>query len=325
MSPDEEVCPLCQEANWQIIGEGDWHRDSMAADLPEYVKQRLDVLFNVWYPKSDSVRLTYAVCRCCGFVTYLPRPTNEDLDAKYRHLSQTVKASHGAEVSTAGSDREKERSRLVYRHVSAHAADGFKSVLDFGGGDGRLMHAFLAEGCDCTLVDYAEPALEGVRKAGNTLDELKNEETFDAIVCSHVMEHLADPLQMTRHLKDYSRPGGVVYIEVPMEIWKRPPIHSEPVTHVNFFTRSTVRFMMESAGLTVLWCVLGSHHHPLGHRTAVVRAVGRRDEAQIKARPSGCGETEMLLHPGLREYVQYARVVPETMWRRMKGRIGLSH
>ena len=106
--------------------------------------------------------------------------------------------------------------------------------LDFGGGDGKLLAPFVDAGHDCYLVDYNTEPLPGVKKLADTLDGV--DDTFDAIICSHVLEHVADPLGTLRDLRARLRPGGRIYAEVPSEVWRGIPIERDPVTHVNFFT-----------------------------------------------------------------------------------------
>ena len=60
-------------------------------------------------------------------------------------------------------------------------------VLDYGGGDGRLMQAFQNAGKECYLVDYNQSCIPGVTKLADKIQEV--EQTFDLIICSHVLEH----------------------------------------------------------------------------------------------------------------------------------------
>lgn len=46
------------------------------------------------------------------------------------------------------------------------------------------------------------------------LDEVPDE-TYDAVICSHVLEHLSDPYGVARRLVRKVKPGGVLYVETP--------------------------------------------------------------------------------------------------------------
>ena len=49
-----------------------------------------------------------------------------------------------------------------------------------------------------------------------------------------------------------------------MEIWRKPPLQPEPVTHINFFVPGSVRHCMHRAGLVVDYSRLSAYLHPLG-------------------------------------------------------------
>lgn len=137
-----------------------------------------------------------------------------------------------------------------------------------GGGDGRLMQQFLAADCSCDLVDYAAQTVSGVQKRGGTMADLPASERFNWITCSHMLEHVADPLQIVQTLSCHLAEDSVLYIEVPMEIWGRAPLQEEPVTHVNFFTPASLRHLQQRAGLAVPVVRLGSYLHPSGGEPA---------------------------------------------------------
>lgn len=56
-------------------------------------------------------------------------------------------------------------------------------------------------------VDLEEP---------NGLDAVENA-TYDAVICSHLLEHLADPYAVVEKLARKLKPGGLMYIEVPAQ------------------------------------------------------------------------------------------------------------
>ena len=85
------------------------------------------------------------------------------------------------------------------------------------------------------LVDYNQNCISGVTKLADTIEDLSQSKKFDLIICNHVIEHVAQPLQVLKKLVSYLDDHGHIFIEVPMEVWKHPPLAREPVTHINFF------------------------------------------------------------------------------------------
>lgn len=313
MHPNPD-CPICGSPKHTEIGNATFVRGGQARN--PYVALRLCVLFDLWCPGEDSVTISYRACETCGFVFYTPRPDEADLSAKYAYFSQHRIGAHhapdeadSAPAATAGliaadAETERERARRLYEDVrSLVSVKRTLRVLDFGGGDGRLMRDFLRNGHECYLLDYWAPGIPGVVKLGNTLSDLPDSERFDVIVCSHVIEHVADPCALLKALARRLSPAGVIFVEVPMEIWGRAPIHHEPVTHVNFFTPASMSRLLLESGLNQSQCRLSAYLTPLGQELLAVKAGAQSGNASARTTPpsSGLKQTRAFLHPGLIE------------------------
>jgi SAM-dependent methyltransferase len=294
-------CPICSRDDWTVVQTtvyrpGD--RSAPGGPLTEYELVRRRILFEVWCPGVAEVTLQARACGGCGFVAYSPRPTEDDLDAHYRYLQEVERNIGGSHGSARARELDRRRARRTARAILRHRGDGRLRVLDHGGGDGKLLEPFLARGDDCALVDYNVTPLAGVRKVGDTLDDVSAAERYDAIVCSHVLEHVAQPRELLTALADRLTPGGVVFAEVPLEVWKRVPIHRDPVTHVNFFTPASFRALFERSGLRALELrrERGSYG---GSRKDVLVAVGTPDPAVAPGAADGPAQTARLLDPTL--------------------------
>ncbi|MBX3437091.1 MAG: class I SAM-dependent methyltransferase [Planctomycetaceae bacterium] len=281
------------------------------------------VLFEVWHPERESIAFESLLCRRCGFVIYAPRPTADDLDRKYRFLTSSARDGREKPQSV---EREAERAARLEAKLAAFVRGSGKRILDYGGGDGRLIAPFSQQGGKCFVVDYVTATVEGVTRLGDTLDDLDSEDRFDLIVCSHVIEHVAEPLRVLTRLRDHLLDGSVIYIEVPMEIWKKPPLHKEPVTHVNFFTVDSLRTLIQRSGLHPVTVRLEDSPHPDGHHAVVVAAIARRlpgSPPQVKY--SGAAGTRQLLHPSFGARLHRALLrptaLPAAAWHKMTRRV----
>lgn len=303
-------CPVCGRHAWRILGSR-VYRKVDSSFLSDYVRQRYRVLFEVWFAGASEVIVTSRLCTSCGFLTLTPRPDGADLDAKYRFLGHE---GDGGELA-ADVRLEHTRAKELYRAVSRLSGRRpFQMrVLDFGGGDGRLMRQFVSARCECHLVDYSQKCVADVLKLADTIDQVPVTERYDLVICSHVLEHLAEPLQLTSSLTTRLESEGLLYVEVPMEIWGRPPLPQEPVTHINFFTPSSLRYLLAQAGLRTRKMELGTFRHPTGRRLLAVRAVAERSDAPLPEGPPGCEDVERFLEPGLREKVWRFLMLPENI------------
>lgn len=83
------------------------------------------------------------------------------------------------------------------------------------------------------------------------------EQSLDAVVAFHVLEHLIDPRGFLEQAAQRLRDGGRLWLEVPdlMSDWQtRLFVHP---AHLSYFCADSLRRLAEAAGLHVLYC--GAH------------------------------------------------------------------
>ena len=141
------------------------------------------------------------------------------------------------------------------------------SVLDFGMGWGKWCYMAKAFGCNVYGAELSEAKIEYGQKNGInviTWDEIP-EYKFDFINTEQVFEHIQNPLDTLRYLRDSLKPGGLIKISVPngKNIKKKLKIGDwmalkgskkslsavSPLEHINCYTRTSVIKMAELAGL----------------------------------------------------------------------------
>jgi len=318
-------CPVCQATAWQPVQDFVYDTRDRTTSVPVYRRywQRLQrhlgllwfnapyprvvsvpplnkaqrlrrqVLFECWFPGAETVTLTSLLCSQCGFMTYTPRPTTPDLQAKYAFLASEPGLHDSAtELYDIARAQRMYQAVIAHFHTRTHPLE----ILDYGGGDGRLMQPFLQRGDHCFLVDYASAIRPGVVKLGDELEVVPTDRVFDVIICSHVLEHLADPLEIVQQLRARLKPAGLLYAEVPQEIWGGIRIEYDPVTHVNFFTQYTLEYLFLCAGYSILTSrqIWGSYGKA---QKAVIWLLAQPSDAPA-ALPTTLFSSEINLHPG---------------------------
>ena len=130
-----------------------------------------------------------------------------------------------------------------------------KKVLDIGSAWGEFLIHFGSgsKGIEVGL-DVDEYNFE---------DEWREEgESFDAIWCSNVLEHVVAPHRLLRRFHEALKPNGLVFIRVPTipSNWIYLKLNRlllgflgyEAVQHINAFTRRTIEFTIERAGFKII-------------------------------------------------------------------------
>lgn len=93
-------------------------------------------------------------------------------------------------------------------------------VFEFGAGDGRLLSELSGRGMEVSGVEPSESARirareRSVELAGDLSLLGETETVFDAVICWHVLEHLADPASDLRTLSSMLEPRGRLVVSVP--------------------------------------------------------------------------------------------------------------
>jgi len=140
-----------------------------AADVDRvgaYERVRLRILFEKWCPETTDIVFAAVMCSTCGFVSHLPRAESGDLAAKYRTLLEWGLDYGSGETDDVARARSKELFAAI---GAAFEADSSLRVLDYGGGDGRLMHAFRAVGRHRRRIDRRQSLRHRVLRRSRSL------------------------------------------------------------------------------------------------------------------------------------------------------------
>jgi hypothetical protein len=150
------------------------------------------------------------------------------------------------------------------------------AVLDYGGDEGQFIPASLAMARRIVYEVSDKTPCAGVEKV-STLDGLPPVEF--AMVC-HVLEHVSEPAEILTRVKHAIRPGGYIYVEVPMEMvgLDMPETLKPGIVgfheHINFFCTRSVGRLLEESGFSVIFNeTIGLSIH--GNTAKVVSAIGR--------------------------------------------------
>jgi SAM-dependent methyltransferase len=123
-------------------------------------------------------------------------------------------------------------------------------VLDAGAGECTYASAFAH--CNYVSCDRAigDPAWDyrGLSVIADVAALPFKRGTFDAVLCTQVLEHSCEPLSCCQQMAGLLRPGGRVYLTVP---FLGDPLHQEPYDFYRY-TKHALRHLLQDAGLSPL-------------------------------------------------------------------------
>jgi SAM-dependent methyltransferase len=165
-------------------------------------------------------RLPTFACGDCGLLFTNPMPTDEELANYYTNF---YRLDYQGAVDTP-SEKHLEKRRIEARGRIACVEPLLKSAsrtLDVGCGSGEFVTDLLKLGHDAlglepgsTYGNFAR-SLHGDRIQVQGWQAATYSDRFDLVSCFHVLEHLRNPLAALRQFAKWTKPNGLVYIEVP--------------------------------------------------------------------------------------------------------------
>ncbi len=194
------------------------------------------------------------ICTNCGLVYQSPRMTEEELNefykAEYRKIYQGGEGPSQEDLNT-----QKARAESLNNFAQQHI-DQISRHLDIGASAGALLGHFQntfnnhSVGIEPGEAYRMHAQSQGL-KVYNSLNDLQRnkEANFDLISMSHVLEHIPDPVDYLRNLREeILTPDGWLLIEVP-NLYAHV---SFEIAHLLSFSPHTLEQTLEQAEFKVV-------------------------------------------------------------------------
>ena len=165
------------------------------------------------------------------------------LGARRTPASTSAAVSRQLNDFTAELPYERE-SILAFLQRAASETETGSRVLDAGAGEAPYRELFVH--CDYVTADWPNSVHPGGRGADvvASLDDLPlDEASFDTVISTQVLEHVAEPGSVLREIARVLRPDGVIWLTVPL-VW---PLHEEPYDFYRY-TSHGLRHLLDRAG-----------------------------------------------------------------------------
>jgi SAM-dependent methyltransferase len=201
-------------------------------------------------------------CRAAGCGLQFADPQMDELNLARAYTKHYYPSNgNGSEVDYENTPEEILRQTFGEARAKFGPLAG-KKLLDFGCGFGRLCHLAREHGIDTTAI---EPDVSARQFAASTIGmsvyattkELRAAEpnaSFEIITMWDVIEHLREPWRELEELSALLQPGGWILLSTPNVRSMRSVLQRERwrdsvnPTHFYYFTRGSLRFVLERAG-----------------------------------------------------------------------------
>ena len=215
-------------------------------------------------------------CQECDYGMTENRPSKEEVKSFYA-LDDYY--THNAASDEANTDKisffDRLRIHLSYRLDAGEALDPSEvspllkankpKICEIGCGNGKNLSKFQAVGYDVFGVEPDPAARKMAQKitpnifngTAEELPEAIENEKYDIVLMSHVLEHCLDINNVMSNVKKILKDGGVYIVEIPncnslgFQTYQGEWPWSDIPRHLNFFTRSSLDKMYKKHGFEV--------------------------------------------------------------------------
>ncbi|MCI5130789.1 MAG: methyltransferase domain-containing protein [Candidatus Electrothrix sp. EH2] len=167
----------------------------------------------------ENIRYDYLKCSNCKTVYVSPLPTA----SAFAHMYAKAKYHDCHYIE---GDKENYNASIQLLSLFAHKGG---TILDYGCGFGSFLNAAKIKGFSPVGVEFDVDAAQFAEKNTNckvyTVQEFQEQQQysgFDIIHFGDVLEHLPDPVGTLKQVLAYLKPGGLLFVEGPLEVNTSP-------------------------------------------------------------------------------------------------------
>ena len=217
------------------------------------------------YSKKSNLGLSINYCKNCNL--YISGNTKQEV---IETVSELYKGDYWNERNSETSinseytdtDSQGKRRNWVSQFLYTKQYITGKTLLEIGVGAGQSILWFEEEGFDVSGIEpdgrnvsMINKVLKRGKVAKASVEEFSSDKVFDVIWMSHVLEHLIEPVNFLKKIRNNLKKNGIFFIEVPnceYEPMLQSSIEKNP--HLYHFTKKALTKMVERTGYKIMSC-----------------------------------------------------------------------
>lgn len=229
-------------------------------------------------------------CPDCGFKYSAFRPTDEEAEKYSQNYMQDEYVIERDSFEPGflswrkqydledGFEKEKKSRKGLMKDLFRKYMffDKIQTVLDYGGANGEFI---LDDFTNAKKYVYDIDAENLIINANRIKKQDLQTFQWDLIQCNHVLEHVANPVNLIEEIIKISNDGTFIYLEVPYESYFEDLIKTgQPVPiheHINFFTEETFFKIFSRPDFIILNCEVIEQKDLFG-QNKIVRCLVRK-------------------------------------------------
>ena len=200
---------------------------------------------NKWdLPGIGTHEIGFGICPESGLILQSPSPKPEEIQAYYEETATYINPGREGKPSVA---KEKDLNRFI-TIVKDVIGDIPEKVFQVGCSDGYTLNRFREagsqniNGIDPSIASHnLANKLYGINTLIGTIEDYNNDEKYELVILTHVLEHLFNPLNCLQKCSNMQMDSGWLLIEVPLfERLDRFPPGMLTLEHLNYFSEGTL-------------------------------------------------------------------------------------
>lgn len=236
------------------------NRKNLSA-CPVCKTEKRKILFPV---ETGSLRYLIQQCPRCELAQTVPLPT--DVELNLHEFSEYFGKRRNKFIPAIQKIREWLMNKRALDYLSLlPATERMPNVLDIGCAEGRLLKAFLTNGCGCYGIEhknYPESRFlcsDQIVYFKGGLENFKfPKESFDLICIWHVLEHLDSPEEVLNMTSELLKKNGRLVVAVPnfssleATVFRDKWFHLDIPWHRYHFTQRSINHLIEKNNLHIV-------------------------------------------------------------------------